>query len=48
MLVADFVREAAGAILESDEDFRARALDMAHLSDSDTIKIEIKLEAKGQ
>lgn len=39
---------AAEIVLTNDESFRARVLDMAHLSDSDHIHVNIELKPKGQ
>lgn len=46
--IQDAVRTAAANILQNDEEFTARAMDMAHLSDTDRIDIKIELKPAGQ
>lgn len=45
--VREAAREAAARLLEKDENFRARVLDMAGLSDSDRIEVKIELKPAG-
>lgn len=44
----DAVRTSAANILQNDEQFSARVMDMAHLSDTDRIDIKIELKPAGQ